>query len=559
MDPAAQTPMYIIINGVGERAFTYPTDIDWTQTSCSYTPPVYPTAPTTLPATPTVAAANAKFIYNSSGAYTNAATLDVTDGNQWGGSLTESTYAVSGQNLICLTPTTLSAGAGNYYHGGVLSGVLDVSALKYLHVDAWVPGSTDWSDFAIAPISTGNPSKNGQPLQSIFSTSSVGSWASFDIPLTTLDATGLIDLTKIDQFIFKNSGNSSVADLANNKIYLDNIYFWTDVVSTITVSPTTLSVAAASNSNTATITTSLGWTATSDQSWLTLSAASGTGNASLTLNVAANSSFDTRTAVVTVTASDNTVKTITVTQAGATPSAAATPTMAAANVISVYSDPYTSLATSWDNWYGSTITGTTLESNPTLKVNSSCCFGTNLSGAPVDISAMTKFHLDVFPIGTTTITVGIVDANGQEAKLPLTLTSGQWNSIDLLLSDLKANNTSIDLTKIKQLGFWSVSGTFYMDNALFYTGTYSSSTSGIKNDKNTALNLNTLVKENLVVNASKSIQNVTIFNLQGQVVKNSALNSSNASLNVSNLAAGAYYVVVKYQDGTTSSSKVIKK
>lgn len=60
------------------------------------------------------------------------------------------------------------------------------------------------------------------------------------------------------------------------------------------------------------------WTATSDQPWLTVSPSSGEGDQSLTLSAEANTTYDTRTAIVKVAVSETLSKNITVVQKGIT-------------------------------------------------------------------------------------------------------------------------------------------------------------------------------------------------------------------------------------------------
>jgi hypothetical protein len=88
-------------------------------------------------------------------------------------------------------------------------------------------------------------------------------------------------------------------------------------ITTLSVSPTALSVAAAANSTASfAVTSNIAWTATSSQTWLTLSAASGSNNAGITVTAAANTATTTRSATVTIAGTGVTSQTVTVTQAG---------------------------------------------------------------------------------------------------------------------------------------------------------------------------------------------------------------------------------------------------
>jgi len=143
--------------------------------------------------------------------------------------------------------------------------------------------------------------------------------------------------------------------------------------------------------------------------------------------------------------------------------AVATPTVDAAKVISVYSGSYTNLPTTLQNWYGNTFSTVSLAGNEALKNTSVCCFGYEFTAKPINISTMTKLHIDIYSESLPSITVGIT-GGGEFKKSGIALTSGQWNSIDILLSDL----TGADLANINQVGFWDLNGTFYLDNVYFY-------------------------------------------------------------------------------------------
>jgi mannan endo-1,4-beta-mannosidase len=85
----------------------------------------------------------------------------------------------------------------------------------------------------------------------------------------------------------------------------------------LTVSPTSLSLAASASSGTVSVTSNTSWTVTDNQSWITVSPTSGSNNGSFTVSVTANTATTARTGTVTVTGGGIT-RTVAVTQAGAT-------------------------------------------------------------------------------------------------------------------------------------------------------------------------------------------------------------------------------------------------
>jgi len=115
-----------------------------------------------------------------------------------------------------------------------------------------------------------------------------------------------------------------------------------NTIPTLSVSSQTLSVNATANSNSSfSITTNVSWTASSSKSWLTLSSPSGSTSTAIILTAAANTVTSPRIAIVTVTGSGVTSKTIVVTQNAALPALSVSPTTlsigAAANSKSSFS------------------------------------------------------------------------------------------------------------------------------------------------------------------------------------------------------------------------------
>lgn len=84
----------------------------------------------------------------------------------------------------------------------------------------------------------------------------------------------------------------------------------------LTVSPPTLSVAAAAGNSSFNVTGNVVWAATDNQTWVTLSPASGTGNGTVNITYAANPTALSRSATITITGSGLT-RVLTLTQAGA--------------------------------------------------------------------------------------------------------------------------------------------------------------------------------------------------------------------------------------------------
>lgn len=103
---------------------------------------------------------------------------------------------------------------------------------------------------------------------------------------------------------------------------------FTAAVPNLSVAAATVAIAQAAGSTAqASLTANIDWTAVSDQSWLAVAPASGTGDATLTFTAEANPLASTRSAIVTVTGTGVTAKTITITQAADAATLAVSPSI----------------------------------------------------------------------------------------------------------------------------------------------------------------------------------------------------------------------------------------
>jgi len=523
--------------------------------------------------TPTVAAVTAMFTYNSSGAYTNASLMSMTNANAWGGLFAATSYPINGKNVICLTPSNTSGGPGTYYHGADLAYTLDVSGMKYLHVDVWVPAALEFTNLAVSPISTGG----NQYLYNLLSASGFtkGSWNSIDIPLTYFTgwAPSPVNLSSIFQFIVKSDQAAGITSIPNNTIYLDNFYYWTDVTVTLSVYTCSVSIAQPANSTgNFAVTATQNWTVASNQSWLTVSPTSGTSaGATVTCTAAANTTSGERTATVTVTGTDATTKTVTITQAGLPIPASPTPTVAAANVKSIYSDAYTASVTNFDylgqQWWNSTWSAVTLaNSGNALKLVATTAGGGGggIQFGALTITDMTNLHFDIYPGSDAAVATMkyCVSPTGTWIILPTpsnfsSLTANAWNSFDIPVSSLASGASTLPV----QVGFGTFSGpgTFFIDNVLFYNGTYTTS-NGINNviAENGIKCYPTMAKNSLNVSADNEISDISIISLVGQSLKTMTVNSNSKTINLNDLVSGQYLVRIKLANGQIGTQKFVK-
>lgn len=230
--------------------------------------------------------------------------------------------------------------------------------------------------------------------------------------------------------------------------------------------------------------------------------------------------------------------------------AAPVPTKNALDVMAVFSDTYTVLPNVLQNWYANTFSTVMLSGNETLKNISECCMGYEFTAKPVDMSTMTKLHVDIYPETLPSVTIGLV-TTGENKKSGITLVAGQWNSLDIALTDF----VGADLTKVNQVGFWDLKGSFYLDNLYFYKiGTAVNEL----NAKPAISYYPNPASSNLNIKAESEINELTIRNIVGQTIRTEVLNANSKTIDVSDLASGNYFVVVKMANGEVSTQKISK-
>jgi hypothetical protein len=234
---------------------------------------------------------------------------------------------------------------------------------------------------------------------------------------------------------------------------------------------------------------------------------------------------------------------------------APTPSVVAANVIGIYSDAYACVANTFQWWAASSSSDLVQGGNNFKLITSTNCFGTQVT-ALQDISSMKYLHVDIYPTTCTTIQIGIVTNPGGEQHPANTLVANQWNSFNILLADLKTGKPALDLTKLTQVGFWGMNGTFYFDNLYFWKD-LGTSVSEVTTANGISYYPNPIANQ-LTVNAKSEISQVVVRNLVGQSVKTVIVNGLQQSIDLSNVSAGNYLVTVKLANGQLSTQKLVK-
>jgi hypothetical protein len=254
-------------------------------------------------------------------------------------------------------------------------------------------------------------------------------------------------------------------------------------------------------------------------------------------------------ATVVVTATDgSTTRTYTVSFIDNLPVTAAPtpPARNAADVISLYSDAYTDIASNYDaGWCGSSsVKEVSVAGNATQAFLDKSCQGIELNAA-VDASTFTNYHVDVYIESGRDLDNAVFhlkflntgDQNPLEVNhmFKTGYNSGEWISLDGTIS-LTAHTS-----------FQEIAITSNLNNEVWYDNfyLYKAATASI-NDLESNVNVYPNPVENtLNVSAAVVIDAVSIFDLTGREVLRAKPNATAFSLDVADLNKGLYLVTVK--------------
>ena len=387
-------------------------------------------------AAPTPNKAPADVISVYSDAYTN---INADLNPNWGQQTQTTEIQIDGNN-------TLEYANLNYQ--GMQYAVSDVSAMEYVHLDYKTADATALDFYLISQ----NPTVENPYSIAIVT----GGWQSIDIPLSVYTA----NLDRV--FQFKTVGNGTV--------YLDNLYFWkatsaagTDTsLSALTVDgnsiadfvPTSTNYSVELPAETTVVPTVAATTTDSD--------------ANLVITAATSIPGTTTIAITSQDGSTTSTVSIAFTLKPPLSVAAPTPTWSSADVISVYSDAYESIATELNpNWGQATaMAEVQIAGNNTLKYANLNYQG--LEYPQTDVSAMEFVHLDYYTDDATALDFYLITGGIEEAYdivASESFATGQWVSLNIPLSFY--SNARQDISKAYQFKT-AGNGTVYLDNLYFW-------------------------------------------------------------------------------------------
>jgi hypothetical protein len=478
---------------------------------------------------------SAKVISIFSDAYTNVA--GTTFNPWWGQSTVVSNIKLGEDNIMVYTNLN--------YQGTQLSGSVNALTMNRLHVDVWTSNGTM---FKITPISPG-------PKEKLFTCTPLvqGQWNSYDIDLSEFTGVNFAEI-----FQFKIEGNGTV--------YIDNLYFYDNTATVDTQAPTAFTAvkgAVASDAVELLMTATdnsgaVNFEITYGTNVLTVGGVSGVQKSYTVGNLqgATEYNFSVVAKDATGNVAANSPIVVTATTLAPIPAAPA-PIHAATNVVSIFSDSYTSAApnTNYFPGWGQSTVATIVDlagTNKTLKYANLNYQGTEFA-TNVNAGALTHLHIDVYTENETALQITPISSDPvKEFLLALSpLNQYTWNRYDIPLESF----TGVDKSKLFQFKVVGSGGkTVYLDNIYFHSNVVSS----VRNAKEGTVKVMKADFAGIInIESESAIKQLTVYNISGQQLINTTVGSSNATLNLSHLSHGNYVLNVVLEDGRQSKHKIM--
>jgi hypothetical protein len=246
------------------------------------------------------------------------------------------------------------------------------------------------------------------------------------------------------------------------------------------------------------------------------------------------------------------------------------PTEDPVNVISLFSGVYTNepVDTFLTPWSSGLLSDILIQGNDTKFYSDLDFAGIETVTAPIDASDMDFFHIDVWSPNATEFKVKLVNdlggPNQVEGELAFNITQGQWESLQIPLTDFADPAQVTDpnnlLTGTDAIAQYIISGlptgalVVYADNIYFsktFVGTDNFEFSNFTFYPSPA-------KDNLYLESSLEVEQVKVFNMLGQEVISVTPNTLTPTIKVGSLQTGTYIMNVTI-DGVTKNFRFIKE
>ncbi|NBX87859.1 MAG: T9SS C-terminal target domain-containing protein [Bacteroidetes bacterium] len=235
--------------------------------------------------------------------------------------------------------------------------------------------------------------------------------------------------------------------------------------------------------------------------------------------------------------------------------AAPTPTAAAANVISMFSKPYTDVAVNtWrTDWSVGVLSDINIAGDATKKYAGLDFVGIEATGVnSINASGMSFFHVDAWTPNMTQFKIKWVDfgadnayGGGDDTEHEMTYsnpTQKAWNTYKIPMSDFTGLKSVTHLSQLIFGGTPTGSGVIYIDNVYFSKTAASVSKSSLKPVVTLYPNPS---NKTVTLNCETSMDEVVIYSASGTLVKTLHNVKPNGSIDISGLAQGIYHVSIK--------------
>lgn len=413
--------------------------------------------PTTSAPTPPEYPAN-KVLSIYSDAYTPATSWYKGD---WGDNTIYSEETIDGTSDNVYKFEALSG-----YFGWEFTSDINTSTMTYLHVDFYSE-----NEFTINVTPICRTQLQGEQPYNV--TVKAGEWTQIDIDLAEAYSNNGLDLSGVYQLKFSEMGEQT--------LWIDNVYFYSTSTDNDEEAPEGLTASLVSASY---YSATINCYATDNSGGVNFTIADETKGISITRGATSGTATDVTvtgltpatTYNFTITASDSdgnicaTSVSVQVTTLSL-PTAAPTPQETTENVISIYSDAYTT-ATSYNigSWgQTTTVTEIELDGNNTYLLENFNYLGFEF-GSTLDISDMDYLHIDVYSHDATNFSVTPI-WGGENLYSCTPLNQGTWNSFDIPLAEAYPEMDASNIYQLKLDAQGDANGPFtvFIDNIYFYT------------------------------------------------------------------------------------------
>jgi|GEM_PF-155865 len=234
------------------------------------------------------------------------------------------------------------------------------------------------------------------------------------------------------------------------------------------------------------------------------------------------------------------------------------PTPSEEKVISIFSDPYNDISSTFDQLEGQTtkVQVVVIGNDSVWRLTTPNVLSINVGN--LDVTRMQSFHLDVWTAQTERFRIYLSDGIVESQVIELLSIGQKWNRIDISLSsflNVLRNSATVDLGNLRSIRLETdTRNTFYLDNLYFSTDEATGNTITESNNVTIKVIYNSLFIESL-----KDIRSIAIFNTSGRVVMRKQINRPDTTLDLSSFDSGVYILQVIGNDGEIKIFKFIKK